>query len=133
MNAVYLHLKYLEGARFERNLHIATAVKLICSIADLNPKADVLAVGGPDGVLILCLFGLLFLFGIFPLKYIATEKLLFFQAGSEICQKTDVAETHYFQNLLTEGHDSGVQYQTFRNIYDATDNYALGKELDESL
>ena len=63
-----------------------------------------------------------------PFMQDLAAQILLFVRGDQ--PKTDVMEFHYFQNLLTEGHDSGVQYQTLRNIYDATDNYALGKELD---
>jgi septal ring factor EnvC (AmiA/AmiB activator) len=63
-----------------------------------------------------------------PFMHSLAAQILLFVKGDQ--PEKDVAESRYFQHMLTSSR-SGERYRILRNIYDATSNYDLGRELDQ--
>ena len=62
-----------------------------------------------------------------PFMHNLAAQILLFVRGDQ--PKSEVDETRYFQNFLP--YSPGDRYWRLRDCYGATDNYSLGRELDE--
>ena len=62
-----------------------------------------------------------------PFMHNLAAQILLFVRGDQ--PKSEVEETRYFQNFLP--YSPGDRYWRLRDCYGATDNYSLGRELDE--
>ena len=62
-----------------------------------------------------------------PFMHNLAAQILLFVRGDQ--PKSEVAETRYFQNFLP--YSPNDRYWRLRDCYGATDNYSLGRELDE--